>query len=105
MSVCEIQCDGSLPFNGDEIVLDGGCGTGRVTEQLLTKLPRGKIIGADASSKMIEQARERFASNPQVSLLVADLTTIELSEQIDAILSTATFHWIKEHDKLFEACA
>jgi trans-aconitate 2-methyltransferase len=94
-----------LQLNGDETVLDGGCGTGRVTEQLLAKLPRGKVIGADASSKMIEQANERFAGNPQVSLLVADLTTIELPEQIDANLSTATFHWIKDHDKLFTQLA
>ncbi len=94
-----------LQLHGDETVLDGGCGTGRVTEQLLAKLPRGKVIGADASSKMIEQARERFAGDPQVSLLVADLTTIELPEPVDAILSTATFHWIKDHDKLFAQLA
>jgi trans-aconitate 2-methyltransferase len=94
-----------LQLNGDETVLDGGCGTGRVTEQLLAKLPRGKVIGVDASSKMIEQAKERFAGNSHVSLLVADLTTIELPEQIDAILSTATLHWIKNHDKLFAQLA
>jgi trans-aconitate 2-methyltransferase len=94
-----------LQLNGDETVLDGGCGTGRVTEQLLAKLPRGKVIGADASAKMIEQAKERFASNPRVSLLVADLTLIELPDQVDAILSTATFHWIKDHDKLFTQLA
>ncbi|MGE0683192.1 MAG: methyltransferase domain-containing protein [Candidatus Binatia bacterium] len=94
-----------LQLNGDETVLDGGCGTGRVTEQLLAKLPHGRVIGADASAKMIEQARERFAGNPRVTLLVADLTAIELSEQVDAILSTATFHWIKDHDKLFAQLA
>lgn len=94
-----------LQLNGAETVLDGGCGTGRVTEQLLAKLPRGKVIGVDASAKMIEQARERFATNPHVSLLVADLTTIELPEQVDAILSTATFHWINDHDKLFHQLA
>ncbi|MBI3249369.1 MAG: methyltransferase domain-containing protein [Deltaproteobacteria bacterium] len=94
-----------LQLNGDETVLDGGCGTGRVTEQLLAKLPHGKVIGADASSKMIEEAKERFAGNPRVTLLVADLTEIALPEPVDAILSTATFHWIKEHDKLFTQLA
>jgi len=94
-----------LQLNGDETVLDGGCGTGRVTEQLLAKLPRGKVIGADTSAKMIEEAKQRFAGNPQVTLIVADLTTIEIPEQVDAILSTATFHWIKDHDKLFSQLA
>ncbi len=90
-----------LVLNGDEAVLDGGCGTGRVTEQLLAKLPRGKVIGVDASSTMIEQAKVRFAGNPRVTLLAADLTTLDLPEPVDAILSTATFHWILDHDKLF----
>jgi trans-aconitate 2-methyltransferase len=94
-----------LQLRGDETVLDGGCGTGRVTEQLLAKLPRGNVIGADASAKMIEQARERFAGNPRVTLIVADLTTITLPEPVDAILSTATFHWIKDHDQLFAQLA
>jgi trans-aconitate 2-methyltransferase len=94
-----------LQLNGDETVLDGGCGTGRVTEQLLAKLPHGRVIGADASAKMIEQAKERFAGNLRVSLIVADLTAIEIPEQVDAILSTATFHWIKDHDKLFAQLA
>lgn len=90
-----------LQLQGNETVLDGGCGTGRVTEQLVAKLPQGNIIGADASSKMIEEAKERFAGNPRVTLLVADLTEITLPAPVDAILSTATFHWIKDHDKLF----
>lgn len=94
-----------LVLNGDETVLDAGCGTGRVTEQLLARLPRGKVIGVDASAAMIEQARARFAGNPQVTLLVGDLTTLELPEPVDAILSTATFHWILDHDALFACLA
>ncbi|MBM4255068.1 MAG: methyltransferase domain-containing protein [Deltaproteobacteria bacterium] len=94
-----------LQLNGDETVMDGGCGTGRVTEQLLAKLPRGKVIGVDFSSQMIEQAKERFAKEPRVTLYVGDLTTFTPPEPIDAILSTATFHWIKDHDKLFAQLA
>lgn len=94
-----------LQLNGNETVLDAGCGTGRVTEQLLARLPNGTVIGVDASSAMIEQAKERFAGNPRVTLLVADLTALELPEQVDAILSTATFHWILDHTKLFSQLA
>ncbi|MGE0821419.1 MAG: methyltransferase domain-containing protein [Candidatus Binatia bacterium] len=94
-----------LHLNGDETVIDGGCGTGRVTEQLLAKLPRGKVIGVDFSSQMIEQARERFTNEPRVQLFVGDLTTFAPPGKVDAILSTATFHWIKDHDKLFTQLA
>jgi trans-aconitate 2-methyltransferase len=94
-----------LQLGGDETVMDGGCGTGRVTEQLLAKLPRGKVIGVDFSSQMIEQAKERFAKEPRVTLFVGDLTTFAPPDNVDAILSTATFHWIKDHDKLFSQLA
>lgn len=94
-----------LQLNGDETVMDGGCGTGRVTEQLLAKLPRGRVIGVDFSSQMIEQAKERFAKEPRVTLFVGDLTTFVPPVNVDAILSTATFHWIKDHDKLFTQLA
>jgi trans-aconitate 2-methyltransferase len=94
-----------LQLNGDETVLDGGCGTGRVTEQLLARLPRGQVIGVDASAAMIEQAKVRFAGNPRVTLLVVDLTALELPRPVNAIFSTATFHWILDHNKLFSQLA
>lgn len=94
-----------LVLDGDETVLDAGCGTGRVTEQLLSRLPRGQVIGVDVSAAMVAQASARFSGNAQVTLLVADLTTLELPTLVDAILSTATFHWILDHDALFARLA
>jgi trans-aconitate 2-methyltransferase len=35
-------------------------------------------------------------------VFVADLLELELDEPVDAIISTATFHWIGDHDRLFE---
>lgn len=95
-----------LQLTGNETVLDGGCGTGRVTEQLLAKLPHGRVIGVDASVAMVEQAKARFANDARVTAIAADLSTLELPEPpMDAILSTATFHWIRDHNKLFTQLA
>ncbi|MEA2357663.1 MAG: trans-aconitate 2-methyltransferase [Solirubrobacteraceae bacterium] len=88
-----------LPLRGDETVIDAGCGSGRVTEALLARLPRGRVIGVDASSSMIDAARERLGD--RVELHVADLTRLDLGLRADAVLSTATFHWIADHDALF----
>lgn len=88
-----------LPLDGDETVVDAGCGSGRVTEALVARLPRGRVIGVDASASMIDAARERLGDAAE--LHVADLTTFDLGLQADAILSTATFHWIADHDALF----
>jgi trans-aconitate 2-methyltransferase len=88
-----------LELAGDEYVMDAGCGSGRVTEKLLERLPRGRVIAVDASGSMIEKAREKLGD--QVEYLVADLAELELSEPVDVVFSTATFHWISDHDRLF----
>ena len=49
---------------------------------------------------MVEEARERLG--PRADVRVADLTELALDAPVDAILSTATFHWIADHDRLFE---
>ncbi len=92
-----------LPLEGDETVLDAGCGSGRVTEMLLLRLPRGRVVALDASPSMLDEARRRLARfGDQVRYVEADLERpLPLDEQVDAILSTATFHWVLDHDALF----
>jgi trans-aconitate 2-methyltransferase len=89
-----------LELRGDERVLDAGCGTGRVTAALLERLPRGEVVAVDGSPAMVAEAAERLG--PRVDVRVADLTELTLEAPVDAILSTATFHWIADHDRLFE---
>jgi trans-aconitate 2-methyltransferase len=88
-----------LELSGDETVLDAGCGSGRVTDALTARLPRGHVIAVDESSSMIQAARERLG--PDADLRLMDLLELELEQPVDAILSTATFHWIADHDRLF----
>ncbi len=96
-----------LALRGDESVLDCGCGSGRVTEQLLAALPRGRVIALDASNSMLEQARLRLApGGERVRFVQADLlelspATLDGSAPVDAVFSSATFHWITDHPRLF----
>jgi trans-aconitate 2-methyltransferase len=92
-------------LRGDEFVVDAGCGTGRVTEILLRHLPRGRVLAVDASEAMIEAARERFRDEPRVRLERRDLLRLEVERPVDMIFSTATLHWIKDHDLLFDRLA
>jgi trans-aconitate 2-methyltransferase len=91
-----------LPLEGDETVLDLGCGTGRVTEQLLERLGSdGHVIGIDGSARMVEEATRRLGSDPRASFEQQDLLALQVSVPADAAVSSATFHWIKDHDALF----
>jgi len=88
-----------LLLAGDETVLDAGCGTGGVTRLLLERLPRGHVIAVDGSRSMVERARAELPEGADVR--EADLLELELDEPVDAVLSTATFHWILDHPRLF----
>jgi trans-aconitate 2-methyltransferase len=90
-----------LPLDGGETVLDAGCGSGRVTARLLERLPRGHVVAVDASPSMVERAREALDPG-RTTAFAADLLEIELEEPVDAVISTAVFHWIPDHDRLFE---
>jgi len=90
-----------LPLEGDETVLDAGCGTGRVTRMLLERLPRGRVIAVDSAPSMVEAARA--ALGDRATVIEADLAALELEEPVDAAFSNAVFHWIPDHDRLFAA--
>jgi trans-aconitate 2-methyltransferase len=96
-----------LPLAGDERVLDAGCGSGRVTEMLAERLPRGSVVALDGSAAMVESARGRLARfGDRVEYVVADLgRPLPMDGHVDAILSTATFHWVPDHDALFRNLA
>lgn len=92
-------------LRGDEAVLDAGCGTGKVTELLLRRVPEGKVLAVDGSEAMVEAARRRFAGEPRVRVERQNLLDLEVGERVDVIFSTATFHWIQDHDRLFKRLA
>ena len=88
-------------LRGDEAAIDVGCGTGRVTELLLRHLPGGTVLAVDASEDMVEAARRRFEGESRVRVEWQDVLRLEVEERVDVIFSTATFHWIMDHDRLF----
>src|SRR5919198_3980968 len=88
-----------LDLRGDETVLDAGCGSGGVTRELIERVPGGRVIGVDASPSMIEQARA--ALGDAADWRIADLLALELERPGDVVFSSATFHWIADHERLF----
>lgn len=92
-----------VTFAGDETVIDAGCGSGRVSAELASRVPRGRVIGLDRSRQMASAARETARRHAAANLhvAVADLLALPIAQRADLVFSTATFHWILDHDALF----
>lgn len=89
------------PLRGDEEAVDAGCGTGKITQLLLRYLPGGTVMAVDASAAMVEAARKRFAGDGRVRVQQQDLVHLQVERPVDLVFSTATFHWIQDHERLF----
>jgi trans-aconitate 2-methyltransferase len=91
-----------LRLRGDETVLDAGCGTGRLTAELLDALPLGRVVGIDLSQNMLRCAREHLGHfKGRANLVLCDLLRLPFEARFDGIVSTAAFHWVLDHDRLF----
>jgi trans-aconitate 2-methyltransferase len=95
-----------LDLRGDEAVLDAGCGSGEVTRELAARVPRGRVVAVDGSAAMAARAAEALADlAPRVRVLHMDLLDLELPGPVDAVFSSAVFHWIGDHERLFARLA
>jgi len=92
-----------LELSGDEVVLDAGCGSGKVTRLLVDMVARGRVYGVDVAPSMVEHTQA--ALGERVIAFCQDLTELTLPEPVDAVFSNATFHWIADHDRLFHSIA
>jgi trans-aconitate 2-methyltransferase len=94
-----------LPLEGHERVLDVGCGTGRLTEKLIDRLPHGEVLAIDLSLNMLQTAREYLRPRCGMRVLFAqgDAAALPVAGHADAIFSTATFHWVLDHPMLFKS--
>ncbi len=90
-----------LELAGDEVVLDAGCGSGKITLELSRRVPQGTVYAVDAAPSMVAHTQE--ALGDRAVALCQDLVDLALPEPVDVVFSNATFHWISDHDALFAA--
>lgn len=91
-------------WRGDETVLDAGCGPGRLAEELLRRVPRGRVIGLDVDPSMVAAAKARLAPvGPRAEIHQADLVQLPDLPPVDVVFSNAVLHWIEDHDAVFAA--
>jgi trans-aconitate 2-methyltransferase len=94
-----------LTVRGNECVLDAGCGSGRLTGELMERIPRGRLVALDRSWNMLITARAnlRASFGSRVTFVQVALPDMPFHESFDLVFSTATFHWVRDHAALFRS--
>jgi trans-aconitate methyltransferase len=92
-----------LVLDGHERVIDAGCGTGRLTADLLARLPHGRLVAIDRSWNMLITARANLRPDfgARVAFVRVELPAMPFANWADLVFSTATFHWVRDHAALF----
>jgi trans-aconitate 2-methyltransferase len=91
---------GLLKLTGTERVLDVGCGNGKVSAQIATRVNRGSVVGIDPSSEMIAFASSQFPSATHTNLQfeVGDARRLPFRDEFDLVVSFNALHWIPDQD-------
>jgi trans-aconitate methyltransferase len=93
-----------LKLQGNEALLDIGCGDGKITAELARCLPDGRAVGVDSSEKMIQMAKNTFPQNdyPHLSFQVMDARKLTFQGEFDIAFSNAALHWIVDQKAVLD---
>ena len=91
----------NLSLQGDEGILDVGCGDGKITALLAKRVPQGKVVGLDPSFSMLEKAR---GDHNDINLIFCEgsAENFTFEEQFDHVIAIHVMHWIKEQKSALE---
>jgi trans-aconitate 2-methyltransferase len=86
---------------GNEIVMDAGAGSGKLTKILANRLPHGKVYAIDADHNMIQQAKSSLSSYKNVQVIQSSMDKVNLPTKVDVIFSNSALHWILNQETVF----
>jgi trans-aconitate 2-methyltransferase len=86
------------PAEGPRLVVDLGCGPGRLTTGLAERYPQARVVGVDSSPEMIERA-QRYAAD-RVSFELGDVRAWQPDRPVDVLVTNAVLQWVPEHRDL-----
>jgi trans-aconitate methyltransferase len=100
---CEVLA--LIDLAGSERVLDVGCGDGKITAQIATRVPDGSVVGIDPSRDMIAFASSRFPRSTHANLRfeVADARSLPYRDEFDFVVSFNALHWIPDQDAALQS--
>jgi trans-aconitate methyltransferase len=89
-----------LDLKDAQRILDVGCGDGKITAEIASRVPQGSVVGVDPSGDMIGFAQSYFgpATRSNLRFEVADARRLPFKNEFDLVVSFNALHWIPEQD-------
>ena len=82
-------------------ILDLGCGTGNLTDQMFKKYPEAEIDALDISEEILNESRRRFNHTPNIRYIQADFKSLHLAPgSYDLVMSSIAIHHIEDAEKI-----
>ena len=82
-------------------ILDLGCGTGNLTDQIFKKYPEAEIDALDISEEILNESRRRFNHTPNIRYIQADFKSLHLPPgSYDLVMSSIAIHHIEDTEKI-----
>ncbi len=83
-----------------DLILDLGCGTGKITSELANLTPEGHVVGIDSSVEMISRARDRCSDINNVTFHIIPAQAMSFTDAFDLVYSNLALQWIRERHKV-----
>lgn len=81
-------------------ILDLGCGTGNLTEQIRLHFPDPEITAVDISGEILKECETRFSGDREIRYVQADFRDLPFAPgSFDLVMSSIAIHHIQDPDK------
>jgi len=82
----------------DDVVLDVGCGDGRISASIAARVPHGRVVGVDLSAEMVAHAAAQHGPPSVLNLRFeqADAAALKFEPEFSVVFSNAVLHWVQD---------
>jgi ubiquinone/menaquinone biosynthesis C-methylase UbiE len=86
-----------------EVILDLGCGDGRLTLEIAKNIPNGRVIGIDISDALLAMANKNLDESRLSNVTFMNMNAMEMNsqEEYDAIYSNMVLDLIPNQDEFY----
>lgn len=86
-------------------ILDLGCGTGKISQHLLSRYPRAEVVGVDLALSMVQTTQQKADQQANLSGVCADVQSLPFQAEVaELLISNLMLQWCNDLVAVFQEC-